>query len=69
MITNNLHFGFVGQLSVSVADPVHCPATGQVLVRERVPVLPHVTEQALQVPSSFQAPKVPQAVGTESYLD
>ena len=65
----NLHAELSGQLSVTVADPAHCPVTGQVLVRERVPVLPHGTEQALQVPSSFQSPKVPQTESTESYHD
>ena len=53
MITNNLHDGFVGQLSVSVSDPVHCPATGQVLVRERVPVVPQGTEQELHAPNAL----------------
>ena len=46
----NLHAKLSGQLSVSVSDPVHCPATGQVLVRERVPVVLQGTEQELHAP-------------------
>ena len=66
----NLHGKLSGQLSVTVAGPfVQQAVTGQVLVRERVPVVPQTAVQGLQVPSSFQSPKVPQTVSSESYLN
>ena len=69
LISNHLHAELSGQLSVSVADPEHSPATGQVLVRERVPVVPQGTEHELQAPQALHSPSYHSKiqVKTETY--
>ena len=69
LISDHLH-GVPGHiLSVSVSDPVHCPVTGQVLVRVRVPVELHGCEQAPQAPQVAHTPRYQSKiqVKTETY--
>ena len=56
MISDYLHAELSGQLSVSVSDPAHCPTMEQILVRERVPVVPHGSEQVLQALQALHSP-------------